>query len=158
MTPDDSPNRFSASFRHALDGIRATARGRSFRVQAVLGVVAVVLGVALHIRPGEWVAVALCIGLVLGGECANTAMEAAVDLACPQRHPLAKLAKDAAAGYVLLLSMASAIVGAIIFLPRILALLFPGLSPASFFFSTARAIRRASPSAGVSRCFSRDRG
>ena len=125
MTPDGSPNRFSASFRHALDGIRATARGRNFRVQAALGAAAVALGAALRIRPGEWVAVALCIGLVLGGECANTAIEAAVDLACPQRHPLAKLAKDAAAGCVLLLSVASAVVGAIIFLPRILALLFP---------------------------------
>ena len=124
MTSSFTPSSFSASFRHALDGIRATARGRSFRVQAVLGTVAVVLGVALRIRPGEWVAVALCIGLVLGGECANTAIEAAVDLACPQRHPLAKLAKDAAAGCVLLFSVASAIVGAMIFLPRILALLF----------------------------------
>ena len=122
MTPDDSPNRFSASFRHALDGIRATARERSFRVQAVLGAVAVVLGVALRIRPGEWVAIALCIGLVLGGECANTALEAAVDLASPGRHPLAKRAKDAAAGAVLLFSLASAVVGAIIFLPRLAAL------------------------------------
>ena len=125
MTPDGFPNRFFASFRHALDGIRATARGRNFRVQAAFGVAAVALGVALHIRPGEWIAVVLCIGLVLGGECANTAIEAAVDLASPKRHPLAKLAKDAAAGCVLLFSVVSAIVGAIIFLPPIVGVLFP---------------------------------
>ncbi len=122
MTPDGTPNRCFASFRHALDGIRATARGRNFRVQAALGAAAVALGAALRIRPGEWIAVALCIGLVLGGECANTAIESAIDLACPRKHPLAKLAKDAAAGCVLLFSLASAIVGAIIFLPRIIGL------------------------------------
>ena len=122
MTPDGFPNRFFASFRHALDGIRAAAHGRNFRVQAALGAAAVALGAALRIRPGEWIAVALCIGLVLGGECANTAIESAIDLACPRKHPLAKLAKDAAAGCVLLFSLAAAIVGAIIFLPRIIGL------------------------------------
>ncbi len=39
MIPDGAPNHFFASFRHALDGIRATAHGRNFRVQAALGAV-----------------------------------------------------------------------------------------------------------------------
>ena len=86
------------------------------------GVAAVVAGVLLRISRGEWMAVAVCIGLVLGGECANTALELAVDLVSPARHPLAKRAKDAA-GAVLLFSLAAAIVGAIIFLPRLLDLL-----------------------------------
>ena len=55
-------------------------------------------------------------------EIVNTALEAAVDLATPARHPLAKRAKDAAAGAVLLFSFASAVVGAIVFLPRLATL------------------------------------
>jgi diacylglycerol kinase len=123
MKPDSSPNGFLESFRHALDGVGATARGRNFRVQLAAGAAAVALGAFFRISRGEWIAVALCIGLVLGGECANTALEAVVDLASPGRHPLAKRAKDAAAGAVLLFSLAAAVVGAIVFLPRLFALL-----------------------------------
>ena len=122
MKPDSSPNGFLESFRHALDGIGAASKGRNFRVQLAAGAAAVAAGLLLGISPGEWTAVALCIGLVLAGECANTALEASVDLASPARHPLARRAKDAAAGAVLLLSLAAATVGAIVFLPRVLAL------------------------------------
>jgi diacylglycerol kinase len=122
MKPDGTANGFLESFRHALEGVTTTARERNFRVQLAAGAAAVALGAFFRISPGEWIAVALCIGLVLGGECANTALEAAVDLASPGRHPLAKRAKDAAAGAVLLFSLASAAVGAIVFLPRLAAL------------------------------------
>ena len=122
MKPDSSHNGFFESFRHAANGIRAAAAGRNFRIQLMAGAVAVVAGALLRISRGEWMAVAVCIGLVLGGECANTALESAVDLVSPARHPLAKRAKDAA-GAVLLFSLAAAIVGAIIFLPRLLDLL-----------------------------------
>jgi len=125
MKPDASKNGFLESFRYALEGIGAAAKGRNFRVQTAAGAAAVAAGLLLRISPGEWIAVALCIGLVLGGECANTALEAAVDLASPERHPLAKRAKDAAAGAVLLLSLASAVVGTIVFLPRLAALVQP---------------------------------
>ncbi len=122
MKPDSSPNGFLESFRHALDGIGAASKGRNFRVQLAAGAAAVAAGLLLGISPGEWIAVALCIGLVLAGEYANTALEASVDLASPARHPLARRAKDAAAGAVLLLCLAAATVGAIVFLPRVLAL------------------------------------
>jgi undecaprenol kinase/diacylglycerol kinase (ATP) len=122
MKPDASPNNLLESFRYAMDGIGATAKGRNFRIQLAAGAAAVAAGLLLRISPGEWIAVALCIGLVLGGECANTALEAAVDLASPALHPLAKRAKDAAAGAVLLFSLAAAIIGAIVFLPRLVAL------------------------------------
>ena len=79
MKPDGTANGFLESFRHALEGVAATARGRNFRVQLAAGTAAVALGAFFRISPGEWIAVALCIGLVLGGECANTALEAAVD-------------------------------------------------------------------------------
>ena len=123
MKPDGLKNGFAESFRHAFEGIGATAHGRNFRVQLAAGIAAIAAGFLLQISPDEWIAVGLCIGLVLGGECANTALEAVVDLASPERHPLAKRAKDAAAGAVLLFSLASAVIGAIIFLPRLFGLL-----------------------------------
>ena len=122
MKPDGLKNGFAESFRHAFEGIGATAHGRNFRVQLSAGIVAVALGALFRISPGEWIAIAFSIGLVLGGECANTALEAVLDLVSPERHPLAKLAKDAAAGAVLLVSLATLVVGAVIFIHRIIAL------------------------------------
>lgn len=112
---------FAESFGCAVAGIRHVAGGRNFRVQSCVGLVAVVLGLCLRISPMEWVAVITCMGLVLGGECVNTALESVVDLACGGKlHPLAKASKDAAAGAVLLFSVASLLVGIIIYLPKLL--------------------------------------
>lgn len=116
----DGGARFAESFGYAWAGIRHAAAGRNFRVQSAFAAAAVALGAALGISAGEWCAVAVCIALVLGGECVNTAVEDAVDLASPQMHPLAKGAKDAAAGAVLVFSAGSLAVGAIVFLPKIL--------------------------------------
>ena len=70
MKPDGTATGFLESFRHALEGVTTTARERNFRVQLAAGAPAVALGAFFRISPGEWIAVALCIGLVLGGECA----------------------------------------------------------------------------------------
>jgi diacylglycerol kinase (ATP) len=83
----------------------------------------VALGFLLQIERDEWLALVLTIALVLAAEGFNTAVEAAVDLASPFYHPLAKIAKDVAAGTVLLTAIASVIVGLILFLPRLLSLL-----------------------------------
>lgn len=122
MKPGGANTGFLESFAHAAAGVAETARGRNFRVQAGFGVAAIVLGFALGITPAEWLAIVVCIGLVLGGECLNTALEAVVDIASPQLHPLAKRAKDAAAGSVLLFSVAALFVAAIVFLPRMVAM------------------------------------
>ena len=84
-------------------------------------VLCVVLGLCFAIEPIEWAACVVCCGLVLGGECFNCALEAVVDLASPERCELARVAKDAAAGGVLLFSIASFVVGVIVFAPRILS-------------------------------------
>ena len=114
---------FIKSFGYAFEGIGETFRvGLNFKVQLGFAVLAIVLGIAFAITPVEWVAIAICIGMVLGGECVNTAVEAIVDLASPDYHELAKRAKDCAAGGVLICSFASVAVAALIFLPRIVAL------------------------------------
>ena len=86
-------------------------------------VVCIALGFFFGISMFEWLVVVVCFGLVLGGECINSSIEAIVDLASPDYHELARKSKDAAAGGVLLFSLASLVVGLIIFVPRILALL-----------------------------------
>lgn len=115
---------FVQSFGFAFSGIVQTFReGRNFKVQSCVAALAIALGFALHIGPLEWAAVVICIGCVLSGECMNTALEAVVDLASPDRHELAKRAKDCAAGAVLVCSIASLAVGVVVFLPKLIALL-----------------------------------
>ena len=87
-----------------------------------MGVLAIVLGFVFGITPEQWLAVVICIGLVLGGECFNSALEAVVDLASPEYHDLAKAAKDMAAGAVMIFAAASFVVGCIIFVPYLLSL------------------------------------
>ena len=112
-----------SSFQYAIDGIVATFKeGHNIRIQAAGGILAIVLGLVFQISAGEWLAIFICCGLVLGGECINTAIEHTVDLAMPERHPDAKAAKDQAAGAVLLFALGSLAVGIVIFLPKILAL------------------------------------
>jgi diacylglycerol kinase len=67
----------------------------------------------------EWMLIWLCIGFVLCAETVNTAIEKMVDLAEPKHNPAAGLVKDIAAGAVLIAAISSAVVGFIIFLPRL---------------------------------------
>jgi diacylglycerol kinase (ATP) len=84
-----------------------------------VGACVVALAAALRVERWEWIALLLTITLVLAAEGANTAVEAAVDLVTTTRHPLAKVAKDVAAGTVLLCAIASVIIGCVIFLPHL---------------------------------------
>ena len=116
--------RFIESFGFAASGIaQAFREGRNFKVQLCFAVLAVILGFAFAIDTVEWCAIVLCIALVLGGECVNTSIEAVVDIASPEYNELAKRAKDCAAGAVLISSIISVVVAALVFLPRIVQLL-----------------------------------
>lgn len=123
-----SDKRFSlhASFLCAFRGILDAARERNFKIELCFMFLCIICGFVFSISFVEWLVVILCFGLVLGGECLNTAIEAIVDLASPEHHELARLAKDAAAGGVLIFSLASLVIGLCIFVPRIVTLL--GLS------------------------------
>ena len=118
-------SKFVNSFGYAFQGIAETFRvGRNFKVQLGFAVLAIALGAFFRIDLTEWAVIAVCIGVVLGGECVNTSIEAVVDLASPDYHELAKRAKDCAAGGVLICALASVAVAAFVFLPRIWSLLF----------------------------------
>lgn len=112
-----------SAFGCAFKGIFLTASERNFKIELCFGLLAIILGFAFSISPLEWLTVIVCIGLVLGGEAFNSAVEAVVDLASPDFHELAGKAKDCAAGAVLLFSFAALAVGIVIFLPKLLALI-----------------------------------
>ena len=104
----------------ALAGIRIVwRREKSFRTQGWLGLVAI--AVTLALRPGlVWAAiVALVIGLVLAFEMINAALEYWIDRVHPEIAEEIKFAKDAAAGAVLIASIAAACVGALMLLARL---------------------------------------
>lgn len=108
------------SFRFAFVGLWHVLRTqRNFRIEATIGVAAVVLAAWLRITPPEWAALAVVIALVLILEGLNTSLEIAVDLASPALDPKAKVAKDVAAGMVLVAALASVAVGIAIFTPHL---------------------------------------
>lgn len=93
------------------------------RFHLLAAVAAVLLGVAFGIGPGEWLWVGLAIAFVWSAELVNTAVERLVDLVSPERQPLAKAAKDTAAGAVLVAAVFAVLVGCTVFGPRLWALL-----------------------------------
>ena len=87
------------------------------RIHLAIACVVVVLGIWLGLSITEWAIITLAIGLVLVAEAFNTVAEALVDLATAEYHPLAKIAKDASAGAVLLMAVAAVVVGVLILGP-----------------------------------------
>lgn len=105
-----------ASFRHAFAGIQRTAaRERNFRIQIIIAIAVVAACIIFQVDAWHFMAVTISIFFVLAMELVNTAVEAVIDLVCKNTpHPLAKLAKDAAAGAVLLASISAVIVAALV--------------------------------------------
>jgi diacylglycerol kinase (ATP) len=91
------------------------------RIHAVATVAAISLGAWLGLTAGEWCWIALAIALVWVAEAQNSALEALADAVHPERDPRVGRAKDAAAGGVLLAAIASAVIGALVFGPRLVA-------------------------------------
>jgi diacylglycerol kinase (ATP) len=90
------------------------------RVHLLAAACAITAGLLLRISAVNWACIAAAIGLVLTAEALNTVVEALTDLGTDQFHPLAKVAKDTAAGAVLISSVAALGVGLAVFLPKLL--------------------------------------
>ena len=109
------------AFRNAWAGLCAAVRTqRNMRIHLLAAAAAVGAGFILGLNEVEWSILAISCALVLAFEAMNTALESAVDLVSPQFHPLAKRAKDCAAGAVLVASLSSLVVGGILFIPKLL--------------------------------------
>lgn len=114
------------SFYFAFAGLAYLFRTqRNARIHAVLGAAACGLAAWLGISRVEWAVLVFTVALVLILEGLNTAIEAAIDLASPDVHPLAKAAKDLAAGMVLIGAVASVLVGLLVLGPPLWHRLVP---------------------------------
>lgn len=112
----------ASSFKFGFEGIAAAAaKERNVQIHLAISVIVTLSGFIFSINKYEWIAIILSIGGMVSMEMINTAIERTVDMYTKEYHPLAKQAKDIAAGAVLVFAIASVMIGIIIFLPRILA-------------------------------------
>jgi diacylglycerol kinase len=113
------------STTHAFRGLGVFVKTtHNLWVHLFFGGLAVYLGYVLILSPIEWVMIVFAIGFVIVAEAMNTAFEIDIDLTSPTYHPYARDTKDVAAGAVAIAVITSGIIGLIIFLPKILHLMF----------------------------------
>ncbi|HEY6539673.1 MAG TPA: diacylglycerol kinase family protein [Ktedonobacteraceae bacterium] len=116
--------KFIAGFGFAFSGLWHAIRTQvNMKVHITLAMLALALGIALHISAVEFALIFVAIAGVMIAEMFNTVIELCVDLASPSYHPLAKIAKDVAAGAVLLSAIMAIIIALFVFGPHLLALL-----------------------------------
>ncbi|HEY0009113.1 MAG TPA: diacylglycerol kinase family protein [Tepidisphaeraceae bacterium] len=121
LPPYHPRHSLARAFVCAGKGIREfVVNGRNAKWQLGCAALAIALAAVLKLTVVEWMILIWTIGLVLSLEAMNTALERVVDLVSPQFHPLAGQAKDLAAGAVLIASFAAAVIGTILFLPKLL--------------------------------------
>lgn len=114
---------FFDSFRDALAGIvHCLANERNMRKHFLAGILVFVASVYFRLTAVEIAIIVLTVGLVITAELINTAIENTVDLVTDEYKPLAKIAKDVAAGAVLLAAFVAVLVGIVIFLPKLLSM------------------------------------
>ena len=122
----DRKSPLTESFGYAFEGIWTGIRKeRNMKIHCLAIILVTLAGTLFQITAVEWCICLLLFALVASLELVNTAVEAVVDLVTEEKKPLAKLAKDTAAGAVLIAAIMAAVTGVIIFLPKLLA--FAGL-------------------------------
>jgi diacylglycerol kinase (ATP) len=122
VVQDVREHTFWRSFHHAFEGIiYATRTQRNMRLHLIAAALVLVATLYLRLQRPYVIGIVVAIAMVLAFELVNTAVEALVDLLSPRPHPLAKVAKDAAAGAVLIVAFAAAGVGYLTFYEGILA-------------------------------------
>ena len=119
--------KFIRGFTYAFSGLWYALRTqRNVRVHCAIALFAIIMGIFLHISPVEFAIIFVAITGVFISEMFNTVIELCIDIASPEYHPLAKIAKDVAAGAVLLNAILAVVIGLLIFGPHLLALLRGG--------------------------------
>lgn len=110
------------SFRHAFSGWWFVLRTqRNAWIHAIFSVLVVLLSLWLGINARDWAVIIIAIAMVWTAEFLNTALEAVVDLASPQRNDLARRGKDVGAAAVLIAAGSSALIGLLVLGPPLLA-------------------------------------
>ena len=109
------------SFRHAFRGwIYVLRTQRNAWIHVVIATFIFILSFWLRLDARDWAVIILTTAMVFTAEFLNTAIEAVVDLASPQKHPLAKVGKDVGAGAVLIAAVAAVLIGVLILGPPLL--------------------------------------
>lgn len=130
------------SFKYAFSGIAICIKDEiSFRIHIIFMLYSIVIAYMLELDRTKFAILFLTIGVVISAEAFNTSIEAVVNLVCPQKHPLAKAAKDSAAGAVLIAAIASVIVGIFLFwqpdkLLEIIYMIFSNVFYSTIFISS----------------------
>lgn len=116
--------RFYYSTKYAIDGlIYAYRHEHSLWLHGILSVVATIMGFAFDISLTQWSIILITLAVILAFELVNTAMEACVDMFTLEYNELARIAKDCCSGATFVMSLTGAVISAVIFGPKILALL-----------------------------------
>ena len=111
-------------FSFAFNGIKEVIKTEhNFRIHIITTFFIVLLGLFFNITAFEWISIWLVVSLVLILEMINSVIERIMDFLSPDHHPIVGQIKDITAGAVLVAAITSAIIGAIIFLPKIMNLL-----------------------------------
>lgn len=123
------PKKFSlirqlAGFRYAFNGLKILIKEEhNARIHIFAACFVLIAGLILKISRAEWMAIIFCIGLVIALELVNSAIENTADLISMERNETIKKIKDLSAGAVLIAAIASAVIGLIIFAPKVFNLL-----------------------------------
>lgn len=118
---DHRPGAFVRSFKYAGIGILTALKvSRNIKIHCLIALLVILAGFNFKISPVEFTVLILVIALVICMEMVNTAVERTIDLLTEKKHIYAKIAKDVAAGAVLMSVIAAIIIGIIIFLPHLI--------------------------------------
>ena len=115
----EDETKLTLSFKYASEGIISTIKEeRNMFIHFLIAIIVVITGIYVRLSLNEWFICLLLFALVFSLELINTAIENTVDLVTTKKNKKAKLAKDAAAGAVLIVAIFASIIGIIIFLPK----------------------------------------
>ena len=112
-----------ASFKNAWRGVTVFIRQEhNAWIHCTITILVIIAGLLFHISTAEWIAVFFAIGLVLAAEAINSAIERLSDVVQPEKDERIRDIKDISAGAVFICAITAAIIGVIIFLPKLLML------------------------------------
>jgi len=92
---------------------------QNMRIHCLIALGVIVAGFVFAVAAWEWIVLVLCIGMVISAECMNTAIERLADRVSRETHPFIKQAKDCSSAAVLVLAITAAVVGGVVFVPKV---------------------------------------
>ena len=111
------------SIKYALNGIKhGAATQLNFKVHLIISILVIIAGIVFKISITQWLMILIVMAMVFSAELFNTAIEGIVDIVSPEYNDKAGLIKDCAAAAVLITAIAAAIVGMLIFAPKLIEL------------------------------------